>query len=456
MRTPICDFVQSYVDQKPLRLHMPGHKGAGIPENRDITEIGGADVLYHTRGIIRESEAFAASLFGSGRTFYSVEGASLCIRAMLFLARLHAEEKQRPPLILAGRNAHRSFWTAAALLDLQVEGMPGESLLTCRPSAGEVARKLDKMKEYPAAVFLTSPDYLGCRADVEAIAAVCHTREIPLLVDNAHGAYLKFVPDAKHPLEAGADLVCDSAHKTLPVLTGGAYLHVGTKAPALFSGQGERALEMFASTSPSWLILQSLDHCNLLLANQLPEKLGEMARETEALKKRLAETGYKVAGIGEAMECSDPLKVTLFPKTYGYTGNMLHEMLRKSRIECEFSDPDSLVMMVSPGTGKEGIKRLEAVLCEVPRQERIREEPPDPPVPERIFSLREAMTGLAEEVPAKKSLGRILADACVSCPPAVSILTGGEKVDDSALRCFCYYGIEKVSCVPEKKILHKP
>ena len=448
MRTPICDFVQSYLDQKPLRLHMPGHKGEGIPENRDITEIGGSDVLYHTRGIIRESEEYAASLFGSRRTFYSAEGASLCIRAMLFLARLHAAEKLRPPLILAGRNAHRSFWTAAALLDLRVEGLPGESLLTCRPSAGEIAWRLDEMEELPAAVYLTSPDYQGCRADVKAIASVCHARDVPLLVDNAHGAYLKFLPGATHPLEAGADLVCDSAHKTLPVLTGGAYLHTGVKAPALFTGQGERALEMFASTSPSWLILQSLDHCNLLLANQLPEKLEKMARETEVLKKRLAETGYTVAGIGEAWERSDPLKLTLFPKAYGYTGDALHEMLRKSRIECEFSDPDSLVMMISPGTGKEGLQQLEAALRSIPRREQIREEPPDLPVPERILSLREAMTGLTEEVPAEKSSGHILADACVSCPPAVSVLTGGEKIDDSAVQCFYYYGIDKVLCVP--------
>ena len=121
MTTPICDFVNAYLEKNPLRLHMPGHKGNGIPERSDITEIGGADVLYPARGIIWESEGNASALFGSGATFFSTEGASLCIRAMLFLARLEAEEQGHAPLIVAGRNAHRSFWTAAALLDLQVK-----------------------------------------------------------------------------------------------------------------------------------------------------------------------------------------------------------------------------------------------------------------------------------------------------------------------------------------------
>ena len=451
MRTPICDFVTDYIDGNPLRLHMPGHKGAGETERRDITEIGGADVLYPARGIIRESEENAAALFGSGRTIYSAEGASLCIRAMLFLCRLYAAEQGRPPVILAGRNAHRTFWTAAALLDMQVETLRGESLFTCRPSAEEIALKLEEMKEKPAAVYLTSPDDLGFRCDIAAIARVCHARDIPLMVDNAHGAYLRFVPGALHPLEAGADLVCDSAHKTLPVLTGGAYLHVNEKAPALFYRQGERAMEMFASTSPNWLILQSLDRCNALLAGGLTEQLAAMARETEALKTRLAETGYVIAGAEAKREYADPLKITLFPKAYGYTGDALHEALRKSGMEAEFSDPDCLVMMVSPATGMAGLLRLEQALRGIPRRAAVLEEPPVIPATERVISLRQAMLGLTEEVPAAASLGRILADACVSCPPAVPVLTGGERVNEEVLRCFQYYKIEWVSCMKETK-----
>ena len=240
--TPICDFVREYAASKPSRLHMPGHKGAGPlgVEALDITEIDGADELYAARGIIAESEANAASLFGAD-TFYSAEGSSLAIRAMLALA---AEEgPSGAPAVLAGRNAHRAFLSAAALLGLDVGWLhPGaaEAYHRCALSPGEVASALDRLGGRCRAVYLTSPDYLGHTADIPAIAEVCHRRGALLLVDNAHGAYLKFLPGgSRHPIDLGADMCCDSAHKTLPVLTGGAYLHLrrGLGLPARRSGR---------------------------------------------------------------------------------------------------------------------------------------------------------------------------------------------------------------------------
>jgi len=332
-------------------------------------------------------------------------------------------------------------------MDFRVECLAGESLLTCRPTGEELAAALDGMTEKPAAVYLTSPDYLGYRGDVAGAAAVCRARGVPLLVDNAHGAYLKWIPGGQHPLEAGADLVCDSAHKTLPVLTGGAYLHVGRQAPALFREQAERALEMFASTSPSWLILQSLDRCNALLGGELPARFRAMARETDGMKEHLAAAGYRVANLGAALDKADPLKITLFPKERGYTGEELHALLRECGMECEFADPDCLVMMVSPATGREGLRRAEEALERIPPRAPMTQRPPEMPRAERAVSLREAMLLPAEEVPVEQSLGRVLADACVSCPPAVPILTGGERMNEAALRCFRYYGISAVRCL---------
>ena len=271
--TPVCDFVRNYREQGWLRLHMPGHKGRGALEALDITEIRGAEPLYSGGGILRESEEIAAELFGADRTVYSAEGSSLCIHAMLFLAKMRAEQRGEKALILAGRNAHRSFLSAAALLGLEVAWLRGENLLTCCPDGITLERALAGLKEKPAAVYLTSPDYLGNRADISALSRVCRSRGIPLLVDNAHGAYLRFLPRDEHPLTLGADLTCDSAHKTLPVLTGGAYLHISREADPFWRGQADRAMALFASTSPSWLILQSLDRCNAELRNGYREKL---------------------------------------------------------------------------------------------------------------------------------------------------------------------------------------
>ena len=173
METPICDFVREYAESDPVRMHMPGHKGKPLtgPEAFDLTEIGGADVLYRSEGIIRRSEENAAALFGTARTVYSAEGSSLCIRGMLYLALLSAKKKGISARLLAGRNAHHTLMTAAALLDLDVDWLlpaPGEDLLSCAVSAETLDRELDQ-KQYMA-FYLTSPDYLGRQVDLRAAA----------------------------------------------------------------------------------------------------------------------------------------------------------------------------------------------------------------------------------------------------------------------------------------------
>ena len=189
MNTPICDFVKEYTEEGFCRLHMPGHKGNNFLgfEHLDITEVEGADVLYKAQGIIKESMENAASLFNTAKTLYSTEGSSLSIRAMLYLTALYAKSENKKPLILAGRNAHKAFLSAAALIDFDVEWLYGKgSYLSCQITAKEVEEKIISLS--PAAVYLTSPDYLGKLADIKAIATVCKRHGVMLLVDNAHSA----------------------------------------------------------------------------------------------------------------------------------------------------------------------------------------------------------------------------------------------------------------------------
>ena len=196
METPIWDFVNRYAAEDPLRLHMPGHKGCGFlgMEHLDLTEVEGADSLYEASGIIQQSEENASGLFGCP-TFYSTEGSSQCIRAMLYLALLDAKEKGKPPRIAAARNVHKTFLSGAALLDLEVDWLYPPSCgsyLSCPITPGTVADFLENAPQPPAAVYLTSPDYLGAVMDIRGIAQVCHRYDVLLLVDNAHGAYLRF------------------------------------------------------------------------------------------------------------------------------------------------------------------------------------------------------------------------------------------------------------------------
>ena len=265
---------------------------------------------------------------------------------------------------------------------------------------------------------------------------------MPLLVDNAHGAYLRFLPEDQHPLSLGADMTCDSAHKTLPVLPGGAWLQISSAAPALFRDQAERALAMFASTSPSWLILQSLDRCNALLSGDYRNRLAAFCWQTARLKERLRNNGWTLAG-------DEPLKITLAPRSFGYTGDGVHDILRGFGMECEFSDPDYLTMMVTPETGEEGLSRLEKALGSLPRKPALPPPPVPPPPGAQVLSLREALLSPGEEVPLDMALGRILAAPGISCPPAVPLLISGQRITEEAILAFRRYGIRRVSCVCE-------
>ena len=435
MNTPVADFVQRYAKAGTARLHMPGHKGRCFLgcEPWDITEIHGADALYEAEGILAESEQNAAALFGSQRTCYSTEGSSQCIRAMLYLAAAASGSHT----VVAARNVHRAFVSAAALLDLEIRWLwPEESrsLCGCPISPAQLEETLHSLPEPPAAVYLTSPDYLGGMAEIPALAQVCHQHGTLLLVDNAHGAYLRFLQPSLHPLDLGADLCCDSAHKTLPVLTGGAYLHLSPTAPAQLAPLAKSALGLFGSTSPSYLTLASLDLCNRYLAEGYPQRLAEAVERLAELRERLTAAGWRV-------EPSDPLRVTVAAPR-GVTGQELAGQLRRQGVECEYADRDFLVLMATPENTPEELAQAAAALGQCPGEA----NPPQLPLArgERACSIRQAAFAPRETVDAAHSLGRVCGLPTVGCPPAIPIAVSGERITPEALALFAYYGIEQV------------
>lgn len=435
MNTPVADFVQRYAKAGTARLHMPGHKGRCFLgcEPWDITEIHGADALYEAEGILAESEQNAAALFGSQRTCYSTEGSSQCIRAMLYLAVAASGSHT----VVAARNVHRAFVSAAALLDLEIRWLwPEESrsLCGCPISPAQLEETLHSLPEPPAAVYLTSPDYLGGMAEIPALAQVCHQHGTLLLVDNAHGAYLRFLQPSLHPPDLGADLCCDSAHKTLPVLTGGAYLHLSPTAPAQLGPLAKSALGLFGSTSPSYLTLASLDLCNRYLAEGYPQRLAEAVERLAELREKLTAAGWRV-------EPSDPLRVTVAAPR-GVTGQELAGQLRRQGVECEYADRDFLVLMATPENTPEELAQAAAALGQCPGEA----NPPQLPLArgERACSIRQAAFAPRETVDAAHSLGRVCGLPTVGCPPAIPIAVSGERITPEALALFAYYGIEQV------------
>ncbi len=448
MNTPIVDFVRKYATSESVRLHMPGHKGNVLigPEKYDITEIDGADVLYSAEGIIKESESNASKLFSSYKTYYSVEGSSLCIKAMLAMVLSDRINKSRKPFILAARNAHKAFIYSAVLLDFDVDWLyPDlfEHICSCNITADDVTNKLSAMEVLPDAVYVTSPDYLGNILDIESIAKVCDSFNVPLLVDNAHGAYLRFLDESIHPINLGAYMCCDSAHKTLPVLTGGAYLHLSEKA-AMLTNKAESMLSLFASTSPSYMILQSLDICNSYLSDTVSERLEHVAGLVENAKKELIGIGYVLSG-------NEPLKLTVDIIKSGLNKDEILSALRKFNIVPEYYDNDYIVFMFSTESSEKDSKTLVKALSSL----KLSTSQPNIKTAEKrcygknAMSIRAAFFSDKEKVPVSDAVGKICADVSVGCPPAIPVTVCGEIITEDAVDIMLSAGINKIEIVAE-------
>ena len=443
MNTPIADFVRGYEKKNTARFHMPGHKGVSFVgcESMDITEISGADALYEADGIIAMSEKNATQLFGTARTLYSVEGSSQCIRAMLYLCLEKYFSSNKRPKILATRNVHKAFVYAVAMLDVEVEWIMPEtqhSLCSCKISPSEVESHIIAQDEPPVAVYVTSPDYLGGELDIQSIADVCHKYGTVLAVDNAHGAYLHFLEPSCHPIDMGADICCDSAHKTLPVLTGGAYLHIGKDAPNHFVTNAKKAMALFGSTSPSYLTLMSLDLCNQYITDGYREKLSATVKRVQKLRETLSRAGWMI-------EMTDPLKLTIrSPRKT--TGNELANQLQAAGIECEYSDRDYVVLMITPENTELDFQLIEDALGNNILEYGIQHTFPKI-VCEQKLSIRDAVFSEYEEIEITYAVGRVCAAPTVSCPPAIPIVISGEVIRDEHIALLEYYHIKTIDVV---------
>lgn len=485
METPIVDFVKNYIHKDTTRFHMPGHKGHMFFgwEPYDITEIEGADVLHHGEGIIRQSEKNAAMLFGSGDTHYSTEGSTHAIKAMLCILKMEkanspeyevpSKNDMRPgrrirsgrrmrPYILAARNIHRSMVDACALLDLDLKFIEmSQCLLSHVVTPKALENALEEEKELPLGVYVTSPDYLGQLTDIAGLSKVCKRYGIPLLVDNAHGAYLHFLPEPIHPMDLGAAMCSDSAHKTLPVLTGGAYLHIHREFTERFSPYASQALSLFGSTSPSYLIMQSLDMCNSYLTEGYQQKLAKTVDRLQKIKENLIFRGI-------AIKPSEPLKLVINTGAMGYTGEKIAHELREAQIECEYADTWQVVLMVTPENSTHDWNRLERWMDKtmmlsikkppipIADSASVQDRPPEEAlsswknkkaIPDRAMSLREAVFSPGEWVPVEQAEGRICAAETVSCPPAIPIAISGEIISKKMVQEFLNAGIQKVFVV---------
>ncbi len=425
MNTPISDFLDDYGRRDMLRLHMPGHNG----ENpRDITEIAGADSLYETDnsgGIIAFSEARAAKIFGAERTCYSAGGSTLAIQTALAL--LKAQGCNR---IAAGRCSHRSLVSAAALLDLDIIWLyPDEYPSASVDFTAQEAQQAD-------AFFVTNVDYYGgtCRVEAPSLPVVC---------DNAHGAYLRFVSKTAfgreylHPMEFGYPVIsAESAHKTLPALTGAAYLHFSNGTDY---SRAKEMMALFGSTSPSYLVMDSLDKFNGRIAAD-PDCVNRACGSVANLKSDLE-------GFGFTLKKSDPLRVTVNARAWGWRGQDFASLLRARGVECEMSDENYVVLLFSAITTVEDCQRAYTALTFISRRPAM--PMAEYPVirPEKALSIREAVLKPQKRLPVEQAVGEVCGGIQSPCPPCIPIVMPGERIDAQAVEAFRLYGVKSVMVV---------
>ncbi len=433
-KMPLTDYLEHYRLQNSIRAHMPGHKGRAVGEIPaasdfyawDITEIYGADSLFEADGILLDAERRTAEIYGSGACCWSAGGSTLCIQAML------AHMRSQGRTVIAARTVHRAFLNACILLGLSVRWVfPRSGGVISGEYAVEDFREALQAAvdagEKPC-VYVTSPDYLGNQQDIASLAAISHSYDAPLLVDNAHGAHLAFLSDNRHPIALGADFCCDSAHKMLPALTGAAVLHCRNAADA---SDMKRHMQLFGSTSPSYLIMQSLESCTAYLESQGREEIRRCAALAKELRRKLA-SRYTFVG-------TEPLHLTITAD-----GNDLAAQLRRLNVECEYEDSGFLVLLLSPVMTEKEFDGLYHALSQC-TPEPPKRTPELPPPMEAACDMRTAALSAWEMLPLEQAEGRICGPVQVPCPPAVPIAVSGERLTKPWLSLMRHYGMDTVA-----------
>lgn len=439
--------LNAYVSSGPYPMHMPGHKrrmdpAPELPARWDMTEVRGVDDLHEAEGILKDAMDRTARLHGADRTWYLVNGSTCGL-----LAGIRALAPAGSTII-AARNCHKAVYHAIELGNLSVRWLtpPVEEGFgvygSISPQAVETA-----LADCPdaACVVLTSPTYEGVLSDIAAIAALCHERNVPLLVDEAHGAHLGLAsgwPDSA--VRLGADLVVQSAHKTLPSLTQTALLHLGPGSLA-DPEEVERQLDVFETSSPSYPLLASLDGCTGILRNDGPElfhrwteTLDRFDRAVSALRhlRALCHGGDSLAN-HPAFFGFDPGKLPICTNGTALTGPALARMLLEDfRFETEMSCGDITLAMTSLCDDPEALDRFARVLLAVDQTLEavpVRTAPLLPAPGEAVCTIAGAVLRPAISVPMGESAGRISAEYVWAYPPGVPLVAPGERITPAFL-----------------------
>ncbi len=444
----LSDRLEEYSKSGIYPFHMPGHKRRAdmlgeICARHDLTEVEGTDDLHCPNGILKEAMDNAAEFFGAARTFFLVGGSTVGILSAL------AACTKRGGKIICARNCHKSVYNGIALLGLNPRyvlppvvppfGIHG----SINPADVERALKEDGDAQ---AVILTSPTYEGIISDIGSISEICRRYGAVLIVDEAHGAHLgHFAGFPAGAVKSGADIVIQSAHKTLGALTQSALLHVC--GDRVNPEDVARKLAVFETSSPSYLIMESIDGAICRLQADGKRLFREYSERLDGFSRRAAELksiDILLYGKDEGRRYSDIFafdrgKLIISALRAGLNGAALSGLLlKKYKIQTEMSSLNYVIAMTSYCDSDDGFDRLFSALADIDAAGRGACDCAGFPVlshiPDRIMNISDVESSGVENVPAEASIGRICGEFVLAYPPGVPLIVPGEVIDGELVR----------------------
>lgn len=444
--------LEIYSQEDYYPFHMPGHKrnpdtvNTDLPFDRDITEIDGFDNLHHPEGILKKAQETAASVYDTKECYYSVNGSTAALLAAV------SATVPRNGQILVARNCHKAVYHALYLRNLiptyVYPQMDPKWWINGGISSDKVERALAENPEIKA-VLLTSPTYDGVVSDIEKIAEIVHRYEIPLIVDEAHGAHFHFsnyFPTSA--AELGADLVIQSFHKTLPSMTQTAVLH--NCSDRVDSRLIRRFMGIYQSSSPSYILMASMDACMEKMSSDGNEMFREFTKILEKARRRLLECKYirlVSPEIGTAGVFDYDRSKLLFSTRYAsMTGSELAQiLLEKYHIQVEMETEHYVLALAAVGDSGEGFERLCQAIEEINQEEaqkkKEKRETEEPKAGRTAYtslsqfmSITEAMESESEIRKLEESVGRISAEFGYLYPPGIPLIVPGEQITGQFIR----------------------
>lgn len=431
METPLFDALTAYASSSPLRLHMPGHKGVlpGVfeaPAALDVTELPPTGNLYTGEGPISPAEDLCARAAGASDALFFSCGSTQGIFTML------AAAVGMGGTLILDRGSHKSVYHGMGLLNitpvyLTPPLLPGPGLPA--PITPALLEPVLRANPRARAVFLTNPTYYGLRTEIAPLADLCHDFGVFLLVDEAHGAHFPFVGE-KSAASLGADLSVASAHKTWPALGSSAILY-RNKRFDISKQELKTRSAIFATTSPSFPILASIDYARGLLEGEYGAKYRKTAEYTARLRDAINEnTPFHALCPGDGL-LLDPCRLTVDTLHGGLSGFEADKLLQAQNIYMEMADERYIVAILTCCDGPAEFSRLYGALRALPSGGKEPDAPLPPlPEPKLRCSIRQGLFGPKKHVSLRDAADEICGEIVAPYPPGIPVLAPGEEITE--------------------------